>query len=401
MNLSSGYPLSLVKNGLPFDYKALQKELNIDVLIIGGGISGALVAYHLINAGVACAVIDGRTIGLGSTCASTSLLQYEIDTPLSELQYKVKKAHAVAAFKLCSQSIDKLEKIALKINFTGFQRKKSLYFTTQKKDIQFLKKEFEIRKQNGFDVRFLDEEQIKTKFGFTANAAILSAQAADADAYSFTHALLQYSIKKGVQVYDRTKAVKISHLKNKVKIQTNQGYLINANKIVYATGYESVNYIDKKITSLNSTYAICSEQINKNDIELDTKTLFWNTADPYLYMRSTADNRIIIGGRDEDFYNPVKRDKLINKKAKQLAADFTKLFPEAIFKTEFSWTGTFSSTKDGLPFIGEYKKLQNSYFALGFGGNGITFSLIAAEMITDLINGKKNKHLDIFSFDRI
>ena len=128
--------------------------------------------------------------------------------------------------------------------------------------------------------------------------------------------------------------------------------------------------------------------------------LIWNTADPYLYLRTTKDNRILIGGRDEDFYSPGRRDALIQKKSKQLARDFTKLFPHISFAPEFSWSGTFGSTKDGLPYIGEYAKLPNSYFALGFGGNGITFSMIAAESIANSIRGKNNVDLKIFSFNR-
>ena len=127
----------------------------------------------------------------------------------------------------------------------------------------------------------------------------------------------------------------------------------------------------------------------------------WNTDDPYLYLRTTQDNRILIGGRDEQFFNPKKRDDLLPDKAKALVKDFKKMYPDVLFKPEFSWCGTFGSTKDGLPFIGEYPGLPNSYFALGFGGNGITFSLIAAEIIRDLIVGKKNNDQEIFSFSRL
>ena len=130
-------------------------------------------------------------------------------------------------------------------------------------------------------------------------------------------------------------------------------------------------------------------------------TLIWNTADPYLYLRTTIDNRIILGGRDEEFYNPEKRDKLLQKKQQQLEKDFIKLFPDTKFETAFSWTGTFGTTKDGLPFIGEYKKLPNSYFALGFGGNGITFSLLAAKYISELYLDPNKKIPEMFSFERL
>jgi glycine/D-amino acid oxidase-like deaminating enzyme len=109
MNLSSGYPFWLIRYGLPYDYPQLQEDLKTDVLIIGGGISGALVSYYLTQAGVNNVVADARTIGLGSTCASTSLLQYEIDTPLCKLQHITGLKNAVRAYRLCYESIDKLE----------------------------------------------------------------------------------------------------------------------------------------------------------------------------------------------------------------------------------------------------------------------------------------------------
>ena len=162
-----------------------------------------------------------------------------------------------------------------------------------------------------------------------------------------------------------------------------------------------MEFIDKKIVDLHCTFACTSEQANEKQKFWTDDVLIWNTADPYLYMRSTKDKRILIGGRDEEFYSPVKRDALLPGKIKQLVNDFNKVFPNIAFKPEFSWAGTFGATKDGLPFIGNYKKLSNSLFALGFGGNGITFSLIAAEILTDNITGRKNNDENIFSFDRM
>ena len=96
----------------------------------------------------------------------------------------------------------------------------------------------------------------------------------------------------------------------------------------------------------------------------------------------------------------MKRDKLIKKKTALLKKDFLKLFPDIELIPEFSWTGTFGSTKDSLPYIGTYDKTPHTYYALGFGGNGITFSVIAAEIITDMIMGKKNKDALLYSFNR-
>jgi len=401
MNLKAGFPFWLIKDGLPFDYPALAEHKKTDVVVMGGGISGALVAWKLIKNGVDCMVIDGRTIGLGSSCASTALLQYEIDTPLVELQHKVGLQQAVRSYHLCRQSITDLGDIAKEIGFKDFEYKKSLYYAAYKKDTGFLQNEFAIRKEHGFNVTLLDEKDVQDNFCFMAHKAILSKDGAQTNAYQYAHHLLQDAMKKGLQVYDRTSIVKISPGRGGVTVTTEKGHVVKARKIIYANGYEAINYIKKPIVKLLSTFVTISENMAMDRPFWKEDVLLWNTANPYLYMRTTKDNRIIVGGRDEDFYNPSKRDKLIIPKAKQLSADFKKLFPEIPFETEFSWTGTFGSTIDGLPFIGSYKPLPNSYFALGFGGNGITFSQVAADIICDLVQGKSNSDAKIFSFDRI
>jgi len=401
MDLSSGYPFWLIKSGLPYNYPKLEKSIRTEVAVLGGGISGALVAYYLINSGIKCVVLDARTIGLGSTCASTSLLQYEIDTPLIELKDLVGLQNAVRSYQLCAEAIETIKAISKKINYKEFQSVKSLYYAAYKKDVSFIKEEYEIRKESGFQVKYLTQVQLKKQFNITAHCAILSQCAAKLNAYSFTHALHQNSIKSGLKIYDRTPIKNIKHSKSHVTLTTENGNTVIADKLIYATGYEAVNFIKKKIVKLHSTYATISEQRNKNTKFWKDDVLIWNTADPYLYMRTTSDNRIIVGGRDEEFYNPVARDKLLNQKKHQLVKDFNSVFPSIEFKPEFTWTGTFGSTQDGLPFIGEYPPLPNSFFALGFGGNGITFSAIAAQIITDLINGKENRDVEIFSFERI
>lgn len=400
MDLKSGMPFWLVKDGLPHTFPKLDKNIETDVVIIGAGISGALVRYYLLNAGINCTMIDSRTIGLGSTSASTSLLQYEIDTPLHKLIEMVGKENAERSYQLCDRAIGELYKIAKKLKIEEFENKKSLFYAAYKKDVAMLEKEFLARKEAGFDVKFLDSKEVEKQFGFKAHAAILSNHGAQTNAYAYAHALLQFKKGKELNIYDRSPVVKITNNKNGSVLKTEAGFEIKAKKIIYATGYEVVDFIDKKIVNLQSTYATISEQYNNRNFWND-EVLIWNTADPYLYMRTTPDGRVLVGGRDEDFHDPNKRDKLVEKKAKQLSKDINQIFPELNFKSEFSWAGTFGSTKDGLPFIGVYDKMPNSYFALGFGGNGITFSLIAAEIITDLIQGKPNKDAAIFSFERV
>lgn len=400
MDLHAGYPYSLIRYGLPFNYPRLGRDIRTDVVIAGGGISGALAAYYLTQAGIPAVVVDGRTIGLGSTCASTSLIQYEIDVPMVRLSEKIGEKNAIAAYQLCYASVAVLEKICKKIKAPFFDRRDSLYLASFKRDLDWLKKEYTLRRSLGFDVTYWDEATVKDKMGFAAPGAIYSGMAAQTDAYMLTHSLHQYNIKRGAEVYDRTAITEIAHQRNGITVQTSEGYRIKAKYLIMATGYEASKYIREPLVDLRSTYATVSESIPVDSHCWHNNCLIWETKDPYLYMRPTKDNRILLGGRDEDYYNPSRRDKLISSKGRSLKKDFSRKFPHIPFIPEFQWTGTFVATADGLPFIGNYPAMPRTYFALGFGGNGITFSQIAGEMITAIILGKKNAVQQMFAFGR-
>lgn len=100
MDLRSGYPYWFVKNGLINSYPSLTENITADIVVIGGGVSGALCSYYLQKAGADEVVVDRRHIGLGSTCASTALLQYEIDTPLLKLIELVGEVSATKSYLL-------------------------------------------------------------------------------------------------------------------------------------------------------------------------------------------------------------------------------------------------------------------------------------------------------------
>jgi glycine/D-amino acid oxidase-like deaminating enzyme len=400
MELVAGYPYWLIKSGLPHQYPKLLENKKCDVVIIGGGISGALTAYYCIRAGIDCILVDGRTIGLGSTCASTSLLQYELDIPLFKLKKMVGEYKAVRSYQLCGEAIDKLIEVMNRIGFSEYAKRESLFFSLHRKQKEMLQTEYAARKQAGFTVELLSANEIKQNYNLEAALGILSEKGATNNAYLFTHSLLQYCLKSGLKVFDRTRIKKTKQKNGKMVLQTEDGFSLVCNHIVNATGYEVINFIDKKIVDLDCTYAIISESYAEKNEMWKNRVMMWSTDDPYLYLCSTNDNRIMIGGRDESFVNIKTMYALLEKKAGLVEKDFKKCFPSLPFKKEFVWSGVFGKTKDSLPYIGNYPKTPNIFYALGFGGNGITFGLVAAEIITDLLMGRKNEDAALFSFYR-
>lgn len=400
MDLKSGLPFWLIKNGLSENYERLEQDIETEVLIIGSGITGALVAHFLCENNVKCVIADRRMESTGSTTASTAQLQYEIDEYLYDLIEKVGEEDAVKAYKMCLESITTLEKIVkqLKIN-VDFKRVPSLYLASDAKGKKQLEKEFEIRKKHGLPVQYLTEEMLVSKYNIKRKAALYNNESAQVDTYKFCQAILDYHRKNsGLKVYSHTNIVEIKSKKDSITAYTDKEIKIKAKKIVAAPGFESESLLDEKVMQLESTYVLVSQPMHPDELWKE-KCLIWETARPYLYIRTTEDNRIMVGGFDEPFQDPKKRDALMDKKNKDILKRFKTFFPESKIEMDFYWCGTFGGTKDGLPYIGEHKKHPNMYFALGYGGNGITFSVIAAEMIKDMYLGKQTEE-NIFRFDR-
>ena len=400
MNLTSSHPFWSVSNGLPSNYPSLQRDLSCGAVVIGGGITGALVAIHLAEAAVKTVVLDKRDIGTGSTSASTALLQYEIDVPLRELIKKIGLADAIRSYKLCRGAIGKLERLATRLKIDcGFERKPSLFLARYKWEIPELREEFRLRRKMGLELTFYDAPAIKARFAFSRPAALFSQDGGQVDPHRLTHGLLTAGKRLGLEVYDRTQMVNMERTSRGVRVTTQNGCQVTARRAVIAAGFESKTLLQADAGVLKSTYALISEPLAAIS-GWYKRCLIWESGNHYLYMRTTSDGRIIVGGEDEDFVNAKHRDALISAKTRTLLKKFGRLFPHLPLEVAYAWAGTFGGTKDGLAYIGVHPRFPHAYFALGYGGNGITFSVIAAEIIRDSFLGHANQDTHIFRFKR-
>ena len=399
MKLHSTETFWVLKNSIREGYPSLQNSISVPILIIGGGITGALIAYQLIQNGRKVILVDKRDVCNGSTAASTALLQYEIDVSLHKLIEIRGLECALDSYKNCEKAIHDLKKIVEDIKSDcGFEFQKSIYFGSFQKDLRYLKKEFETRKKYGFDVKWLDQNELK-KIGVNAFAAIESKSGAVVDPFQLAQDLLQFCKEKGMLIFDRTEIVSMKKRNKKIQAITNTKCIITAEHVIHCTGYESVETLTETVVDLKSTFVAISESYP--DLPNSFKnSIYWNTSNPYQYFRSTDDGRIIIGGGDEEFKDAERRDKLLPAKKRYLLKQFSKYFPGILFKPDYSWAGTFGETKDGLPFFGKLNAKKNEHYVLGFGGNGITFSVLGMNSIISSLEGKPHLDLEYYKFDR-
>lgn len=380
--------------------RTLRRNLQCDVVVIGAGLTGAMVAHALGREGLDVVILEKRDVGQGSTSASTALLLYEVDTHLCDLAQQRGWTAAARSYRRCLTAIDELAALVRQLRDScGFRRRPSLYVASQAGDLKSLKREFAARKRAGFDVALLSAAEIRTHFSFSAAGAIYSRAAAEVDPFRLAALLIQESVRAGARLFVHTRAARVTEGRRGVTIRTASGNAVAARWAVIAAGFETTAREARRVVKLKSTYAMVTRPVSTFS-GWHERCLIWETKRPYIYLRTTSDDRILVGGEDEDFVNAGKRDALIGDKGRALHRKLRQMFPDIPTELSSSWAGTFGETKDGLPYIGPLKARSRVLHALCYGANGTNFAAIAADIIRDTILGKRNDHAELFGFKR-
>ncbi|HYE01854.1 MAG TPA: FAD-dependent oxidoreductase [Phycisphaerales bacterium] len=386
-------------------YPALDRDRSCDVVVVGAGITGALIAHALVGAGLECVVLDRRQVARGSTAASTSLLQYEIDVQLADLGARIGEADAALAYRLCWESLDELGAIVGGLpDSCGWARRPSLYLAAEPADAGAMPGEAGLRRALGIPVEHLVSEAVGERFGIRSHGALLSADSAVVDSFRLTHALVGEAVRLGASVHAGTRVC--AHEPHAAPgragsavVRTEAGPVVRARWVVFATGYEAAALLREPVVRLTSTYALATEPVAAEAL-WPTRCQIWETARPYFYLRTTEDDRVMIGGLDEPFASPGARDALIAGKSARLMARLGAMFPALGARMDRAWAGTFGETEDGLAYIGPSPERPGALFALCYGGNGMTFATIAARVVTDTVLGRASRGAHLFRFGR-
>lgn len=370
-----------------------------DVVIIGGGLSGSLCAYTLESSGLKIAIVDKGTMGTGSTLANTGLLHYTNDTMLSDLIKQIGEAKAVRFYRMCQKAINQIETIAARLPVsTDFVRRKTLYYSSEEADARRLKREYDLLRKHDFNAIYWDRNEIENHFPFSKQAAIVTQHDAEMNPFRFTRGILQHLNSSSVDLFENATVGEIKDFPSGIILHTSIG-TIHAEHLIFATGYETPPLLTETRGNLNCTYVMATEPI-KDLSAWKERMLIWETRRPYLYLRTTRDGRIIAGGLDEKAPLTPKSMDWINNRSELLKDEVNKLFPMLNLKVAFSWGAVFGGSIDNLPFIGRHPEKKRIYYLLGYGGNGIVYSMLGSVILSELVLGIRNDDAEIVKLDR-
>ena len=397
LDLRTGKPVWNSYRSRRISEERLTRDLSTDVLIIGMGISGAMTADLLTEAGHDVVMIDRRGPSLGSTPATTALVQFEIDVPLTRLRRIMGIDRATRAWRRARLAVTNLrgriEELQIPCRMTD---RSTLYLAGNVLSGRSLRMEAEMRAAAGLSARYLTAGELKSGFDIDRDGAILSGGNLALDPVKLTSGLLLHARKRGARLFAPEEAVDIRYRRDSVDVATQSGNRIEARHVVLATGYELMDMAGNDRHDVISTWAIATRRQPKDKL-WPGEALIWEASDPYLYLRTTHDGRVICGGEDEAFEAEATRDALIRQKTQRIVEKLGKLLPSIDPTPEFAWAGSFGTTRTGLPLIGPLPDRPRVFALMGYGGNGITFSRIAAELVRTSLADHEDADADLFS----
>jgi glycine/D-amino acid oxidase-like deaminating enzyme len=398
-DLRTGRPLWLDRRLPSLPSGELTRDISCDVLVIGAGISGSIIAEALSDAGMKVVIADRRGAVQGSTVASTALLQYEIDTPLSVLSERIGLDRAERLWRRSRLAVDALRERTRALGIKAEQATRdSLYLSGNVLDADGLSAETDARRRAGFEVSFLKTAAVLEQYGISGRSAIVGRDNFTADPRLLAAGFLKAAIKRGARLYTPVEITGVEPTTSEVTAMTAGGPEIKCKSVVFATGYEMLKGIPKKGNTIISTWVIATKPQPRKI--WPTGCIIWEAADPYLYIRTTPQGHVICGGEDAEIADADVRDALNGEKTARLQEKLGALLPMINANADYSWSGSFGDSATGTPTIGPVPNMPNCYAAMGYGGNGITFSMMAGQMLRGLITGVGDRDSDLVSFGR-
>ena len=395
-DLHDGRSLWCDSRGTTVRTRAERSDLDKDIVVVGGGISGSLIALVLAEAGYDVAVLDRRAPGQGSTVASTAMIQFEIDTPLTKLAEKIGWKKASRAYLRSARAVKDLKALikAHEIDAKWSDRE-ALYLAGNEMGRRGLEKEAAVRQKIDLPSTFLSAEELREQFSIDRTGAILSDGSAELDPAATAAGCLRAAQALGASVISPCNVKQVRSSDEGVTLTTKSGHIVTCRKSIFATGYEVIAGVPRGAFDIVSSWAIATKRIAPASF-WPSRCLIWEAADPYLYMRATADDRVLIGGEDSGLVDPERRERAIATKSQALLKKAKRLLHRDDLEIDYAWAGAFADSPTGLPYFQELPDMPGVFAVLGCGGNGITFSMIAAQTAKAWVSGRADADADLF-----
>ena len=397
MRQTTGYSYWTNQTGPVRQYPWLASDESCEVLVLGGGVTGALLGYRFAEDGNDVCLLTKLPVGYGATAFNSGILEYDNNLSLVQLGKSIGRQTAVDCLNRYRDALDSIETLCAGLEpETGFRRRDVLSYTSDGNHGGFFHTEYLVRRHNGFEVEYLDRAATRDHYSFPVEDGILSqGLGAEVDPYRFTQALVNKAAKEyGLRCYENTEAVSIDLSNGHVTVKTAVGRTVHADKLIFATGLEQNDYL-KLFSGRRAVFTVVTEPVD-TFTGYDSRVLIRNDEGSGFHVRTTPDNRLMITGSDSFFSGVDRRfsklvglEKLGGVRYERLTRTLRELFCGiGRIVPAYCYAGAYGYTSDLLPVIGETEDYQNVYFCMESGPENILTAEIASDLLMRRYHGE-------------
>ena len=402
--LRRGRTIWLGRKPPSISYPPLRGRHETEIAIIGGGITGAMIAEAFTRIGASVMVLEAARIGHGSTAASTALLLQEPDLDLKSLSKKYGSRTAARIWEISRDAAGDFIKTLKRLRIhCDLRQLDSLYYTLDEDRATLLQGELRRRHSAGLPGAWLNASRLKRLSGIDGAGAIRTKGNAQLNPLAACVGLIRAAEKNGAGIFERSKVHRILRRDEGVRLYANDA-TVDARRVVIATGYATQYF--RPLAGrfkMRHTYVLATNTANRAQHRAMglRNVILWDTERPYHYVRWTGDHRLLLGGADHPVKPGARRDAQFKAATEMLRDYFETLYPSLPdLGIDFAWEGLFAMTPDSLPYIGPHLRYPHHAFALGYGGNGMTFAALAARILVEQWQGIRSNDHALFAFNR-
>ena len=385
-------------------YPALNGHRDVELAIVGGGFTGAVVAEAFTNAGMSVALLEGQLAGRGSTAASSALLLQEPDHGIAQLSKRHGAESAQRIWQLGRDAVATLIDTLTRLEIAcDLERRDTIYVASRDDQARLLDDELRRRENAGFHADPLNASQVAAITGLTAIRGARTHGNAQLDPCKATIGLLAAAAANGAQIFERSPVSRIERHGRGVRLHTKHARL-DARRVIVATGYATDRF--RPLVGrfrMFRTYVLATARLSARErraIGFDN-VMMWDTERPYHYARWTSDRRLLLGGGERRVRPGQRRGAEFTRATASLRQDFEAMLPSLRgIEIAHAWEGLFALTPDSLPYIGSHRRYPRHLFALGYGGNGMAYAPLAARILLEHYRGTHSRDHELFAFGR-
>jgi glycine/D-amino acid oxidase-like deaminating enzyme len=385
-------------------YPSCRGASTVDVVVVGGGLTGCATAYALAASGVPTMLLEGQRVGRGSTAFSTGWVADDPGTSFADLEKALGLRNARRAWQSWRRAALDFSALVRRLDLRCFlEAHESATIAATAEQLARLKKDQKTRIAAGIEAPFLTARQSKAETAIESLGALRGRDGATLDPYRACVGLAAAAADRGAHLFEKSEVRRITFTRKHADVHTAAGK-IRTRKVVIATGFPTTLF--KSLARhfwFHSRYVVQTEPVPaKIRQQLGrASTLVRDSAVPPHVVRRIGEDRLLVAGADGDMTPPRLRERVIVQRTGQLMYELSTLYPDVSgIQPAYGWATDYARTADGLPYIGAHRNFPHHLFAFGDASQGVTGAFLASRILLRQCSGEMDPADEVFGFHR-